>query len=87
MWSCTRADLAEAEDREGDSARARLHVPGVQDERAARRAVHHWPFDLLCGIDRVAVRHPSDPLDQSWRRRTINSMIRRTGHRVTLLII
>ena len=63
--------MAEAEDREGDSARARLHVPSVQDERAARRAVHHWPLDQLRAIDRVALCHPSDPLDQSRRRRAV----------------
>ena len=63
--------MAEAEDREGDSARARLHVSGVQDERAARRAVHHWPLDQLRAIDRVALRHPTDPLGQSRRRRAV----------------
>ena len=63
--------MAEAEDCEGDSARARLHVPSVQDERAARRAVHHWPFDELRAINRAALRHPTDPLDQSRRRRAV----------------
>ena len=66
-------DLAEAEDREGDSARAGVHVSGVQDERAARRAVHHWPLDQLRAIDRIALRHTTDSLDQSRRGRTLST--------------